>query len=261
MFKSLFRKSENAFPSWPGLPVFIGGIARGRNRDTFIVSTFSLLGRVASIENKVLPADTEVVRAFARDVLHLREEEELIALKVFQKSTHGKGDVERYTERFLELFIGQPRALRALIDTLVYFATLHGDLNDAARKLIVSVCEAFGFATEDFEKLRKTREQARVTAIQNREELEEQAMMSQKRLRRKYKQVTTSTIEGSYNTLGLSPRDEVEAIKKRYQRLVFDEHPDRVAVKERDPAKLKQARERFQQILLAYQEIRRERKF
>lgn len=220
-----------------------------------------MLGKVASANGKLDRKANEVMRDLSRNGLTLREDEELIVLKVFQKASHGVGDIAQLAERFAEAAGNRPKLYYALIETLVFVALLDGDISDAERALIESVCEVFQIPTEEFDRLRRTREKAKETATLIREELEQQQTEAQRRLRQKFKESTTSIIDRSYALLGLSASDDTLAIKKRYQQLVFEKHPDRVALREKNEARLMEAREEFQRILQAYSLIRRERKF
>lgn len=261
MFKALFgSRDPKLVPLWPSLTSILPFTGRAEARDAFLVTVFSMLGHIAALGSKIGPKEQKQVRGFIRDALRLKEEDELVSLKVFQKASHGKGDFKRSAERFYELFIGNPKVLRAMIESLIYVSLFEGDLSKEKRELIVEACKIFGLSSDDFEKLRTVRVKAKETATLKREKLEQEQEAAQKRLREKFKEATSSDLDRSYLLLQLDSTATPEAIKKRYQELVYKLHPDRINVKEKDPGKMKEARARFQAILKAYQEIKKTRK-
>ena len=75
----------------------------------------------------------------------------------------------------------------------------------------------------------------------------------------KRSEATQNSLENAYKILGVSPNDDMTAIKKAYRKLVRQYHPDIIKAQGKDEAYLQEATRKTQEINEAYELIKKAR--
>ena len=150
--------------------------------------------------------------------------------------------------------------MRCMVSTLVHFATLGSGYSDEKRKLIDSARHIFGLATGEFESLSsQTLSESKRQEEEQRQD-EAASIEGRQKIRQLLKEGSATELERAYELFGIKPDASTDTVREIYRKLVTQYHPDRVAAQERRPAKIEEARRRFQTILHAYRTIMKDRK-
>jgi DnaJ like chaperone protein len=193
----------------------------------FFVSTFSMLAKLVSADGQVKDQEIDAVKVFARHDLGLTPESREVAFNIFKTAINSPARFEDFARQFYDRFYNQPQLIEMMMDILLRVGVADGDLDLAEETLILRAAQIFNFNTTRLAQLR-----ARYSAVQN----------------------------PAYEVLGCSRQDSDAAIKKRYRILVQEYHPDKIASKGLPEEFNKLAHQKFREIQMAYEAIKKERR-
>lgn len=192
----------------------------------FFVGTFSMLAKLATADGRLNQNEIRTIESFAVQDLRLSPENQEVAYKIFNTAVNSPASFEDFARQFVEHFQHQPQMLETMIDILLRVSVSDGDMTVAEEALILNAVRIFNMTTARFEVL-------------------------------KSRYVKTS--DQAYNTLGVKRSDNDEEIKKQYRKLVQTYHPDKIASKGLPDEFNQLAHDKFREIQLAYEEIKKER--
>jgi len=110
--------------------------------------------------------------------------------------------------------------LAAMVKDMLDLAAADGPVNQAEDRLINSAAEIFLMGKDEYASIRNRYQSASSSSSGGRSSTGGSARHG------------GSPLAKAYETLGVSPQDSIETIKKRYQKLVADFHPDKIAAKD-----------------------------
>jgi DnaJ like chaperone protein len=190
---------------------------------TFTIAIIALAGKMARADGLV----TEEEFAVFQRVFPLPPSEEANVRRVFDLARQDMAGFEHYAGQIARLFVGNPALLEDVLDGLFEIAKADGVLHPCEAKFLERVAEIFGFAPNEFRRIRASH--------------------------------FAPDLSDPYVILGLSYVADDEELKQTYRRLVRENHPDSLMARGVPPEFLKLANDKLAAINNAYEKIQSER--
>ncbi|HKQ44456.1 MAG TPA: TerB family tellurite resistance protein [Rhizomicrobium sp.] len=204
----------------------VGHIFLDREADpgvTFTIAVVALSGKMARADGVITEAEFEV---FQR-VFGVPPEEESNVRRIFNLARQDIAGFEHYAGQIARLFVGNPAMLEDVLDGLFEIAKADGVLHPCEAKFLERVAEIFGFAPNEFRRIRASHFAPELT--------------------------------DPYVILGLSYAADENELKQTYRRLVRENHPDSLMARGVPPEFIKLATDKLAAINTAYEKIQQER--
>ncbi|HKY17716.1 MAG TPA: TerB family tellurite resistance protein [Rhizomicrobium sp.] len=204
----------------------VGHIFLDREADpgvTFTIAVVALSGKMARADGVLTEAEFEV---FQR-VFGVPPEEESNVRRIFNLARQDIAGFEHYAGQIARLFVGNPAMLEDVLDGLFEIAKADGVLHPCEAKFLERVAEIFGFAPNEFRRIRASHFAPELT--------------------------------DPYVILGLSYAADEDELKQTYRRLVRENHPDSLMARGVPPEFIKLATDKLAAINTAYEKIQQER--
>jgi len=219
---ALLAGAARHIPNW--LPHGHGETSAGdpRRRVAFTIAVIALGAKMAKADGAVT---RDEVAAF-REVFQVPPGEEEHLRVVFDIARRSTAGFDSYARQVGRLFGGDRAVLEDLLGGLFHIALADGQLCPAEDAYLREVARHFGFAAEDY---------ARIRALHVRPERDEG--------------------ENPYALLGISPDAPADAVREAYHRLVRESHPDLVIARGLPPECIALATARVARINAAYEQI------
>ena len=154
-------------------------------------------------------------------------EEEANVRRIFNLARQDVAGFEHYAGQIARLFMGNPAMLEDILDGLFEIAKADGVLHPGEATFLERVAEIFGFAPNEFRRIRASHFAPELT--------------------------------DPYVILGLSYAADEEELKQTYRRLVRENHPDSLMARGVPAEFIKLANDKLAAINNAYEKIRAER--
>jgi DnaJ like chaperone protein len=190
---------------------------------TFTIAVIALSAKMAKADGVVTMAERE---AFGR-VFRVPPQEAANVRRIFDLARQDVAGYEAYAGQIARLFVGNPALLEDVLDGLFEIAKADGVLHPAESTFLERVSEIFGFAPNEFRRIRASHFAPELT--------------------------------DPYVILGVSYVASEHEIKQTYRRLVRENHPDSLMARGVPPEFIKLANDKLAAINNAYDRIERER--
>ncbi len=204
-----------------------------RREEVFFRNTFALFAKLARADERISREEIAIIEQYMRDYLRLDEAARREAIAIFRDARDSGTSFHLYAQEFYDTFRDDPAVLRHLVDMLLQLARADGQFHPGEEALIHTVAAMFGISDLELE------------------------MMKQ----RYFPPQEHDPLRRAYTVLGCQPGDSVEYIKRRFRTLAKEHHPDALRGRGLPPQFLEQAKEKFQEIQQAYDQIKRQRGF
>jgi DnaJ like chaperone protein len=192
----------------------------------FFVGTFSMLAKLVTSDGDVSETEIRAIESFAVHDLKLSSKNREVAYKIFHTALNSPASFEDFAGQFVEHFRHQPQMLETMIDILIRVSVSDGRMTVAEEALIFNAVRIFNLPDDRFELLKS-----------------------------RYLQ----TSDRAYSTLGVKRTDTDEEIKRHYRKLAHTYHPDKIASKGLPDEFNQLAQDKFREIQMAYEDIKKER--
>ena len=190
---------------------------------SFTIAIIALAGKMARADGVVTEEEFEVFR----NVFGVPPEEEANVRRIFNLARQDIAGFEHYAGQIAHLFMGNPAMLEDILDGLFEIAKADGVLHPGEAQFLERVAEIFGFAPNEFRRIRASHFAPELT--------------------------------DPYVILGLSYTADEEELKQTYRRLVRENHPDSLMARGVPAEFIKLANDKLAAINNAYEKIRAER--
>ena len=190
---------------------------------TFTIAVVALAGKMARADGVV---SEEEFRVF-RQAFGVPPEEEGNVQRIFNLARQDIAGFEYYAGQIARLFVGNPAMLEDVLDGLFEIAKADGVLHPEEAKFLERVAEIFGFAPNEFRRIRASHFAPELT--------------------------------DPYVILGLSYSADDNELKQTYRRLVRENHPDSLMARGVPQEFIKLATDKLAAINTAYEKICAER--
>ena len=189
----------------------------------FTIAVIALAGKMARADGSVSDAE---LQAFAR-VFQVPPQEENNVRRIFNLARQDVAGYEAYAGQIAKLFVDNPALLEDVLDGLFEIAKADGVLHPAEAQFLERVAEIFGFAPNEFRRIRASHFAPELT--------------------------------DPYVILGIGYTVGDEELKQTYRRLVRENHPDSLMARGVPEEFIKLANDKLAAINHAYETIQKER--
>ncbi len=205
----------------------LSGDPETRRKVAFSIAMIALSAKMAKADGVVTGDE---VQAF-RDIFDIPESEADHVARLYNLAKRDVAGYRFYAERLAGLCAaGEPGCsiLEDIIDGLFHIAKADGVLHDKEMAFLSEIAEIFGISSSRFEEI--------AARHVRREDVD------------------------PYRVLGIEPDADFAAVKRRYRRLVAENHPDRLVARGLPQDFMAIANERMAALNAAYEAIERERR-
>ena len=189
----------------------------------FTIAVIALAGKMAKADGIA----TEQEFAIFLKVFSVPPQEEANVRRVFNLARQDVAGFEAYAGQIARLFMGNPAILEDVLDGLFEIAKADGVLHPAESQFLERVAEIFGFAPNEFRRIRAAHFAPELT--------------------------------DPYVIMGLSYVASEDEIRQTYRRLVRENHPDSLIARGVPEEFIKLANDKLAAINGAYEKIQLER--
>ena len=190
---------------------------------TFTIAIIALAGKMARADGVVMEEEFNI---FQR-VFGVPPHEEANVRRIFNLARQDMAGFEHYAGQIARLFMGNPAMLEDILDGLFEIAKADGVLHPCEARFLERVAEIFGFAPNEFRRIRASHFAPELT--------------------------------DPYVILGLSYAADDDELKQTYRRLVRENHPDSLMARGVPSEFIKLANDKLAAINSAYEKIQLER--
>jgi DnaJ like chaperone protein len=192
---------------------------------TFTIAVVALAGKMARADGVISEQEFEIFR----EAFGVPPEEENNIRRIFNLARQDIAGFEYYAGQIAQLFVGNPAMLEDVLDGLFEIAKADGVLHPEEARFLERVAEVFGFAPNEFRRIRASHFAPELT--------------------------------DPYVILGLSYSADDNELRQTYRRLVRENHPDSLMARGVPPEFIKLATDKLAAINTAYEKIQQERGF
>ena len=217
-------------------------------RKQFFETTYTLLGFVAKADGHVSEAEIAQAEGLFFQ-LQLDPEQRREAIKHFQFGTSAGFDPAATIAQFSECIGPRRQAQHTLLSFLVSIAIADGTLSSSERDAVYKVAELFSLSRVDVDRL--------ITMLLAQSRFQERSYRRTDRPDSDHQGL--SELAMAYKALGLEASTSDANIKRRYRKLMSENHPDKLIAEGVPDELLRVATERSQEISAAYQVIQKTR--
>jgi len=190
---------------------------------TFTIAVVALAGKMAKADGVVSEEEFQIFR----EAFGVPPEEEGNIRRIFNLARQDVAGFEFYAGQIARLFVGNPAMLEDVLDGLFDIAKADGVLHPEEAKFLERVAEIFGFAPNEFRRIRASHFAPELT--------------------------------DPYVILGLSYSADDNELRQTYRRLVRENHPDSLMARGVPQEFIKLATDKLAAINSAYEKIQTER--
>ena len=190
---------------------------------TFTIALVALAGKMARADGVVSEEEFQVFR----QAFGVPPEEEGNIHRIFNLARQDIAGFEYYAGQIARLFVGNPAMLEDVLDGLFEIAKADGVLHPEEAKFLERVAEIFGFAPNEYRRIRASHFAPELT--------------------------------DPYVILGLSYSADDNELRQTYRKLVRENHPDSLMARGVPPEFIKLANDKLAAINTAYEKICAER--
>ena len=124
------------------------------SRATFIVCTFSMLGKLSGIDGEISEAEMRRVEKYIDEELKLDDKTRALALETFETASRSPLDLRDYAEKFASAFPDRVQRLNQLVEILVAVSVADGVLSPEEDRAIRSTALLLGISEPAFERIK-----------------------------------------------------------------------------------------------------------
>lgn len=210
-------------------------------RQTFLDSSFAVLGHVCKADGQVSSEEIAAAQAFM-DRLELDATAKRRAIDNFNRGKADDFDLRAEIMRFRRACHSQAQLVRMFIEVQLQAVLADGRIDPAEEVVLRHVASYLGLSLRDFDRLEeflRAAQEGRAPGSMSKED----------------------ELKNAYHVLGVGADASDAVVKKAYRRLMNQHHPDKLASKGLPEEMLKLAEEKTAKISNAYELIKQDRGF
>jgi DnaJ like chaperone protein len=208
-----------------------------------------MFAKFARADGRITAQEIAVLENLMRNRFAFSEIKRQLAIRIFREASVSNTTFETYAKEFYGYFHRNPALLHNMIMVLLELANADGAYSQDEDELIASAIRIFGISERQYA-FQRTRLRSK-SAGERSEHYQRQDNFN--------RPAPGESLAHAYEILGCSPQSSILELKRRYRKLVKENHPDRVIAKGLPQEFVHHASERFKEIQEAYEAIARER--
>lgn len=220
--------------SWLLQRIVQGGL--GQIQSQFLDSTFAAMGALCKADGTVTRDEIKVAEALF-DRLHLSSEQRESAKAAFNRGKSPDFDLDAEVAKLRQVSRGRGPLLQIFLQVQLTAIAADGGVHPAEHEMLVRMARGLGLSEAHVAQLEAMLRTGTGMGAQP----------------------TRQKIEDAYAALGVSPSATDAEIKRKYRRLMSQNHPDKLAGKGLPESMREVAEERTREISTAYRLIREAR--
>ncbi|MBU6342796.1 MAG: TerB family tellurite resistance protein [Bacteroidetes bacterium] len=203
-----------------------------RRQGQFIYHVFRMCAKLAKADGPVNRAEVGYMEQLMRQHFRMNDRGREQAIKIWNQSKSASEPFDQIAKAFYDDFGRERYQILNMMDLLFATAVADGGLHPREEELLLRAAGVFHIGRLQYDRIKSRYYQ---TAAKP--------------------QARWSPLDPHYAILGAKPGDTLEDIKKKYRALAMKWHPDRVAAQGASSDALRHAKEKFQQINEAWEQI------
>ena len=223
------------------------GFYRFRTQSAFFNATFLVMGRLAKADGRVSEYEIQMASAIMNK-MRLSPDQKKAAIDLFNKGKQPDSDIDSALQEFRRV-VGFSTLSPFFLEVQLQAAYADGSLTQSERQVFAHVCQVLGINSQQFEQIH-------------------QRFLAQQA----YYQNQSSGGEGwsrpgsgfglskAYEVLGVSESASDAEVKRAYRKLMSQHHPDKLVAKGLPEEMMEVAKQKAQEIQVAYDQVRDSRK-
>ncbi len=225
-----------------------GGFRPGeqqRVQTAFFTATFAVMGHIAKADGQVSKDEIGMARQ-VMDQMSLNPQLKKTAINLFNEGKQPGFDLDQVLEQFRHECHRRSHLIRMFLEIQLHAAYADGELHNAEERLLLHICETLGIPIAEFRHLETMVRAAREFGAGG-AGAGPGARPSKGHLAR------------AYEVLGVKADASDAEVKKAYRRLMSQHHPDKLVSKGLPEEMMNLAKEKSQEITVAYETIKEAR--
>jgi DnaJ like chaperone protein len=219
--------------------------SQGVLQTVFFEATFSVMGKMAKADGRVSEREIELARhVMAR--MALNENQRLEAMRLFNEGKSVDFSAETILSELSEVIGRRLTLSQIFLEIQLQAAYADGQLTVNERDVLHTISTHLGINRVQFEIIHQ-RIRAQMHFSENAQKHNQQSNDRQQ-------------LANAYQVLGVESGVNNADLKKAYRRLMSQHHPDKLVAKGLPPEMMSLAKEKTQEIQLAYEQIQKSRK-
>lgn len=198
-----------------------------KRQAAFFVATFTLLGKIVHADGKMMKSEVDAFYKLLNTQFRMGTKETEFAYSLFSKASVSEFHYSDLLNQFYTLFASEKEMLLLQLDLMARLAIADGHFDNREKTMLEEAKTAFKISDFDYEEI--------------------------------LKRYTLDSKDKYYAVLGCKPQDDNDTIKAKYRKLAIEYHPDKVIAKGLPEEFILYAKQKFQEIQNAYEEIKKER--
>ena len=198
----------------------------------------ALCAKVAKADGRIDELEAELIGNMFNDISKVFPHPEKVKgflKEIFSEEKHKPRNVDNVVSQLYVLIHRDSAKRQMMMSFLINIAFIDGKVTNAEENLLTKIAAFLHFSSNEFE-----------------------SMMDQ--FRSSFSNATVhSSIDEAYKILGVSPTDDLKAIKKKYRALVKKYHPDIIQAQGADEHYIQDATRKIQEINDAYEVIKKQK--
>jgi DnaJ like chaperone protein len=217
----------------------LGAGATERVQAVFFTATFSIMGYLAKADGRVSEQEIHVARQIMQQ-MRLSDEQKKAAINLFSEGKQTDFPFADVIEQFRQECGRRTNLVQMFLEIMISTAMADGVLHQQERELLYRISDHLHFPRAFFERL--------LTMVQGQQHYAGSVQGTAK-----------ATLADAYAVLGIDKSATDAEVKKSYRRLMNQHHPDKLVSKGLPEEMITIAKEKTQEIKLAYEDIKKSR--
>jgi DnaJ like chaperone protein len=220
--------------------------AQAKANEDFLYCLFTLAGNVCATDNVICQKEHDTIKSILTERLNLGRKDQKTALKYFTAAHKQKISDQQLAINLVELCRNTPDMLKNIVLLLREISECDGPINQPEYRILFTVSSVFGFdpaTTTQF--------------IGHQPASESSGKTSGSGAKNTQPQQHETELGKHLKILGCKPGDTNDKIKRKYRELVAKFHPDKIQGKELPEDFIDFAKNKFTEIRLAYEEVKK----
>jgi DnaJ like chaperone protein len=191
-------------------------------------------GKVCDLEHELILNSFDDLSSFFRDKNDVKE----ILQTIYEKESQSSNNIEDLAHQFFKLTTFDYKKRLNVLGFLFNLAFIDGVLNENEEEILKKISKTFRISQNDFDQL----------------------LESFKSFYKESENFTELSVDEASKILDLRESDTIEDVKRKYKKLVKENHPDIIMGKGLDDEFVKDATEKLQLINEAYEVLKKAHK-